>query len=1507
MTTFSEIQSLASGGKVDLLDNVARLTLEQAKTLVAQGIAFAANDRVTIADASTVLTALSAEDIAALGTLGVDAIRATDSAISLSIEQVRALADAGIGAGFGSGQYEGAAEQAIDIKHSLVDPVTIALADGNFATIWAVWDVGEQKTKIQAIIQSPDGAIVTAKMLLGSVGQLASGFSFEALKDGGFSASWFTNDDSVYYASVGADGSILVEPTVVNSQYYSGSTEPRMSALPNGNVALTWIAQWDDGTITLQIRVFDADGGTVLAETSVSDPETAPSDQRIVALAGGGFAVAWMAQGSDGRDVHIKVYDASGHVVLVETGLDVQGLWASPQLVALPEGGFLVAWTSQVDPSPAELHAKVFDASGQAASGELELFVESPNAFLPFVIKDIATLSTGDLAVAVYADFGDGKAYYLMRYGSSGETLTPAFGIADLSGKSPSYIDLIPVEDGGYAVAWKREDGSSYLIEFDVYDADDQKIGSLVTVDISDGGSGWEYPSITSLPDGSIAFAWRTEQGVFTRVMSTAVEPASLSASGATIGAFNANDIADLTTLDISVISVSDAAGVTLSKDLAVHFLAAKDLHITGAAQVVVTGSGDALDDFDASAIAGLAALGVTGLDATDNAVTLSLAQARAYVTAGLSFASSDVVTISLSSGDIESIASDEWAALAGVGVSLLSLTDAEATLTAAEALAVTAAGLTFLSSNAIGVEDTVANIAGLIDGLTGKSITFIDTLSVLGQSPVSVDVGEWRALARLGVAFEDSGDVVLADGWRALRTLTAADVASLAATGVHSIKAGGDAFSLAFLRAMAEHAVSFIVDDDTLVRLGDTAARLATLTAQDVADLSVIGVREIIVSDGAAAFTLLQAEALKTQGISFWSAATITVTVSLEDAIALDDIEALQDIGVDAIVLKVDADALNGLSVDTIAALAAKGLQTFDFTGDSGSLTAATIEALADAGFSLAASDRLALSDTAANITALTSSQIAAFAAVGVASVDASDTGLSLPLTKAQAFLDAGIALASNDTVSVSLTFGEASALTASQGAALLAANVDRLEAVLTGAELAALPSSDIAALAAKGVSVLDLSDNSATVTAAQAQALAASGLSLSSGDTLSVVDTGANIAALTAASVSALGALGVKTINASDNVLPLSLGAAQAFIAAGVSLSSDDAATVNLTYSEATVLTKSQGAALLAANVDRLEATMTAAQAKALTSSQIAELGEAGIGEIDVSDNAALLTAAQSKAFTAAGIEFAADDVISLHAAPKLVADTATAAENKTAKVAVLANDAAFDGFSLGVSTATVTSGNGAVTIGADGTLSVRYTGADIDGSAKATVKVNYTAADGAETAQSTLTVTFTAVTEALIGTSKGETITGGAWDDVIRGMGGSDTLIGGAGSDRLDGGAGADDLQGGSGADVFVFSRLSDLGKSKATADAVLDFRRSQHDVIDLSDLDADSKRAGRQDFDFIGSDKYSKTAGELRLDGDKSGYFLHGDVNGDGKDDFLIEIHSKTKLVRSDFDL
>lgn len=114
------------------------------------------------------------------------------------------------------------------------------------------------------------------------------------------------------------------------------------------------------------------------------------------------------------------------------------------------------------------------------------------------------------------------------------------------------------------------------------------------------------------------------------------------------------------------------------------------------------------------------------------------------------------------------------------------------------------------------------------------------------------------------------------------------------------------------------------------------------------------------------------------------------------------------------------------------------------------------------------------------------------------------------------------------------------------------------------------------------------------------------------------------------------------------------------------------------------------------------------------------------------------------------------------------------------------------------------------------------------------------------------------------------------------------GADTIGGGSGDDTLTGNGGADQLTGGAGADHFVYERLSDsLAKA---ADVITDLDSS--DVIDLHQIDANTKVAGNQAFNIV--NKFTKHAGELVLTYDSSHdrTSVSGDVNGDGKADFTI---------------
>ncbi len=153
----------------------------------------------------------------------------------------------------------------------------------------------------------------------------------------------------------------------------------------------------------------------------------------------------------------------------------------------------------------------------------------------------------------------------------------------------------------------------------------------------------------------------------------------------------------------------------------------------------------------------------------------------------------------------------------------------------------------------------------------------------------------------------------------------------------------------------------------------------------------------------------------------------------------------------------------------------------------------------------------------------------------------------------------------------------------------------------------------------------------------------------------------------------------------------------------------------------------------------------------------------------------------------------------------------------------------------------------------------------------------------------------LTGSAGSDQLSGGAGNDRLHGGAGDDLLMGGAGADKLFGGAGDDALHGGVGRDVLVGGAGADTFVFASTG-----AAVGDVIEDFSHAQGDRIDLRGIDADTGAEGNQAFHFIADHAFSGAAGELRY---RHGY-LSGDVDGDGKADFAMELANAAKLVHAD---
>jgi hypothetical protein len=197
-----------------------------------------------------------------------------------------------------------------------------------------------------------------------------------ALSNGGFVVGWqdfslgaggATGDASSGAAKAQvflADGSRVGPEILVNTATTGSQGTPLVTALANGGFVATWSdpslgaggATGDNSASAVKAQVFLADGTRVGPEILVnSATPNAQFNQRIVALANGGFVVTWAdgslgvggAGGDDSSDaVKAQVFLADGTRVGSEILVNSATLnkQAVPQITALPDGGFVVTW-----------------------------------------------------------------------------------------------------------------------------------------------------------------------------------------------------------------------------------------------------------------------------------------------------------------------------------------------------------------------------------------------------------------------------------------------------------------------------------------------------------------------------------------------------------------------------------------------------------------------------------------------------------------------------------------------------------------------------------------------------------------------------------------------------------------------------------------------------------------------------------------------------------------------------------------------------------------------------------------------------------------------------------------------------------------------------------------------------------------------------------------------------------------------------------------------------------
>ncbi|MBF0296149.1 MAG: hypothetical protein HQL96_13245, partial [Magnetococcales bacterium] len=178
-----------------------------------------------------------------------------------------------------------------------------------------------------------------------------------------------------------------------------------------------------------------------------------------------------------------------------------------------------------------------------------------------------------------------------------------------------------------------------------------------------------------------------------------------------------------------------------------------------------------ALSGANAQAITGLGGARVL-LDATDNAVTLNAATASALLNAGTKWDASDTLTITGSGSELSSLDWTNLTKLGGAGL-FLDASDNSVTLTVAQANLLRTAGVKFHASDSLTLVGTGAELAGLTPGDYTSGLRFSGITLDASDNKVSLTMAQADALITAGVKFAANDQVFVSGRGLDFATLT--------------------------------------------------------------------------------------------------------------------------------------------------------------------------------------------------------------------------------------------------------------------------------------------------------------------------------------------------------------------------------------------------------------------------------------------------------------------------------------------------------------------------------------------------------------------------------------------------------------------------------------------------------------------------------------------------------------------------------------------------------------
>lgn len=397
-----------------------------------------------------------------------------------------------------NGQPEGSVIRVTDAGESANRPAVALLDNGHFVVTYTNFDTS--KAKILARSFDLDGTPVGgASTVFANVNHLSYSPESIARPDGGY-LTVFTNFGldgdafSLHMRMIDGNGHHDGPAIRVNQTTESVQSGGEAAFLEDGSFVVTWHSREVDGSFyAIMMRRYDADGTPLTNEIRVNQYSyLSQYGPDIAVLSDGRFVITWDSDGQDGsgEGVFGRIYSAEGFPIGGEFRIN----WTTSlgqenaAVIALPGGGFFVAWDHEVAHREFELRGQAFDRFGNPSGDETVLY-SGPHGMN--LVPDLAIGTDGVVRAAWVG-------------GERGEDFFVFSAQIDITRENSVRSDV--TGDGSADILFQKPNGSVFVWQMDTGRAVEVKLGGL--------SDNWTIESVADLTgDGTSDMLIRKSNG----------------------------------------------------------------------------------------------------------------------------------------------------------------------------------------------------------------------------------------------------------------------------------------------------------------------------------------------------------------------------------------------------------------------------------------------------------------------------------------------------------------------------------------------------------------------------------------------------------------------------------------------------------------------------------------------------------------------------------------------------------------------------------------------------------------------------------------------------------------------------------------------------------------------------------------------------------------------------------------------------------------------------------